>query len=368
MPRVGFSAENKVATKNYDFPKLKLKVGERARILVGLEDPLVEYAHTLQKPQIVNGVPTTKNETNEKTNVTRVVNVMDFVTRALCLGDPTILDAQGSDPKNCPMCQLAKEHPDMTKPPQRRYAMHVVRYRTKGGSTDIQEPFSAETLVWAFTDQVFNKIIDAAEEWGDLRKHDLLLGPCQAPEYFQKFDISVAAKAAWLESPERKQFVVESFKNNKIPDLTIALGSAKQKQWVLEDIQAIMEAWAEVNAADAGNNTDLDTDLSTLLSSKKVANEDQWADGKTIEEAQAEKEAAAPEVDFSDLAGDLDTPDSGPDLAADLGPDLDTPEPVAEAPKATRTRKAAAPKEEPAAPAAPAEDEPDNFDDLLADM
>ena len=93
MGRVGFKAENKVATTNYDYPKLKLKVGERARIMVGLEDPIVEYVHTLRKPQIVNGVP---QMTTEKTRAGQEyqTNVMDFVSRPLCLGDKTILDAR----------------------------------------------------------------------------------------------------------------------------------------------------------------------------------------------------------------------------------------------------------------------------------
>lgn len=362
MGRVGFKAENKVATTNYDYPKLKLKVGERARIMVGLEDPIVEYVHTLRKPQIINGVPQMETAKDRK-GAEYQTNVFDFVSRPLCIGDKTILESKGSDPKNCPMCKLAQDHPDMTKPPQRRYAMHVIRYRTKGGTTEVATPFSVETLVWAFTDTVFNKIVDAAEEFGDLRKHDLLLGPCQAPEHFQKFDITPAAKAVWLQSPEWKALTVQTFKENQIPDLTIAAGSAKQKQWIEEDVQTILDAWAEVNGATADEDVDLDADLGSLLDNDKSAEKD--SEGRATPEAAAEAGVAA---DADDLLGDLDglSNDSEDDPSVDV--DLD-PEPEEEktAPKAT-TRKPAAKKEAAPAPEPEASSDDDNFDDLLADL
>ncbi len=347
MGRVGFKAENKVATTNYDYPKLKLKVGERARIMVGLEDPIVEYVHTLRKPQVINGVPQMETAKDRKGQEYQT-NVMDFVSRPLCIGDKTILESKGSDPKNCPMCKLAQDHPDMTKPPQRRYAMHVIRYRTKGGTTEVATPFAVEVLVWAFTDTVFNKIVDAAEEFGDLRKHDLLLGPCQAPEHFQKFDISPAAKAAWLESADRKALTLDTWKNNLIPDLTIAAGSSKQKQWIEEDVQTILDAWGEVSGATADEDVDLDADLGALLDNNSGKDEEGWAT----------KEAAAEvglDVDLDDLTNDTESSD-------DLLPD-EEPEAPAPKAKAAPAKKAPEPVEEPEE-----SDDADNFDDLLADL
>lgn len=330
-PRVEFKADNKVAKTNYDYPKLKLKTGERARILVGLESPIVEYVHTLRKPQVINGIPQMTME-KRKDQTEYETNKMDFVGRPLCLGDGGILADKGIDPKNCPICKLAQSNPDMTGAPQRRYAMHIIRYRTKPGSVDVATPFAPEVLVWSFTDTVFNKIVDAAEEWGDLRKHDLLLGPCKS-ENFQQFDISVAAQAAWLENPEAKALTVETFKSNQIPDLSIACGSAKELRWIEEDLTSIKAAWAEVSGATAApvNTTSLDSDLSGLM-----GGDDTWADGKTEAEAAAEK-ATAPAASDDDLLADLDS----------------------FAPSAA---------EEAPAPAAPAKSdavEADNFDDLL---
>lgn len=356
MPRVEFKAENKVATTNYDYPKLKLKSGERARIIVGLEDPIVEYVHTLRKPQVINGVPQ-MFKAERKDGTTYDDYKMDFISRPICLGDATILADKGVDPKNCPMCKLAQEHGDYTSPPQRRYAMHVIRYRTKGGTTDIQTPFSVEVLVWSYTDKTFNKIVDFKEEWGDLRKHDLLLGPC-TNETFQQFDITVAAKAAWLEDAERKQLTAQTFKENQIPDLTIAAGSVKQKQWVEQDIQTILEAWGQVLGSDIaeGDLTGLDDDLNGLLK----GNEDKWADSETP----AKSEMTTPvDGDVEDLLLEgLDEfeGDSLTETDTDNEPEM---KPVVKRAPSKKSEMISEVKEE----ATPIEDV-DNFDDLLADL
>lgn len=373
MPRVSFGAENKVATTNYDYPKLKLKNGERARIIVGLEDPLVEYVHTLRKPQIVNGQPQIF-KAERKDGTTYDDYKMDFISRPICLGDATILDEKGSDPKNCPMCKLALDYGDYGQPPQRRYAMHVIRYRTKGGTTDIQTPFSVEVLIWSFTDKTFNKISDFKEEWGDLRKHDLLLGPC-TNETFQQFDITVAAKAEWLASEERKKLTALTFKENQIPDLTIAAGSVKQKQWVEQDIQAILEAWGQVHgSASEEDTTGLDEDLGNLLG----GGEEKWADGKTEKEVAAAKKSAAakkapdPEPEAEEEEPNAISDDAFAGLDEFTADSTSNPEPEEEA-----EEEKPAPKKAPAKkPAAKPDPEPeeestedvDNFDDLLADL
>lgn len=343
-PRVEFKAENKVATTNYDYPKLKLKSGERARIVVGLESPIVEYVHTLRKPQIVNGVPVTF-EAERKDGSKYIDHKMDFISRPICLGDQTILDDKGSDPKNCPMCKLAQDYPDYGQAPKRRYAMHIVRYRTKGGTTEVATPFSVEVLVWSFTDTVFNKIVDFKEEWGDLRKHDLLLGPC-TNEMFQQFDITVAAKAAWLEDEQRQKLTAETFKENQIPDLTIAAGSVKQKQWIEQDVQTILEAWGDVRGAEEQfpeTATDLGADLSNLL-----------------DKAPAASPAAAPAADTAD----------SPDAFAGLG--VETPKEEGsddtDVLASIGTVEEAAPAAEPEVAPAAAAPGAESFDDLLADL
>lgn len=310
MPRVAFTTENKVEKTNYDFPKLKLKKGEQARVLVGLEDPIVEYVHTLRKPKIVDGEPVYETVERGRSKEKVTVNATDFVGQPLCLGDLEVLGENGVDPKHCPACAAAVKHPDIFQPPRRRYAMHVVRYKTKSGSFDLVNPYSVETLVWSFTDTVFNKLVDFKTEWGDLKKHDLMLGPCTV-ETFQQFDINVGAKAAWLEGgKERAELTKETFKSNLIDDLSIACGSKKKLEWVEQDIETVKEAWAEVHrfegkASAEEDTTSLQDDLSSLMDSDK--DDEGWA-------KEAPKDSPAADT----VAEDSDSDD---DLLASLGSD-----------------------------------------------
>lgn len=376
MGRVEFSVENKGKVVNFDFPKLKLKAGEKARIIVGLESPVMEYVHTLRKPVIADGQAVTEQVRNDRTGVTTTEYKKDFVGNPICLGDAGIIAEKGLDPAHCPACKLAKEHPDYTDAPKRRFAMHVVRYRTKAGTHNVATPFSTELLVWAFTDMVFNKITDAKEEWGDIREHDFLLGPC-TNEGFQKFDINVGSEAAWKKNAEWKKNVIETFRENQIPDLTIACGRVVQPAWMQQDIDGIIEAWALAKgSADSkpGSQASLTEDLNGLLDNEG------WAkDEMTSEPASTEEPAEASDGDdlfggIDSLAASVNVPAEAPDgddLFGDLLADstsetaeetpAEAPEPAAEVKAPTKAKKAAAPA---AAPAA--EPSVDNFDDLLA--
>lgn len=351
MPRVDFAPENKVATVNYDFPKLKLKLGELARIMAGLESPVMEYVHTLRKPEIINGVPTMVTE-KRKNGSEYLTNKMIFVSSSLCLGDATILGEQGSDPKHCPVCKLAKERPDVAQPPRRRYAMHVIRYRTKSGTTNLANPFNVELLVWSFSDTIFNKLVDFKTEWEDLRRHDLLLGPCKS-ENFQQFDITVAQKAEWIETPDRKKVVIETFKENQVPDLTIALGSPKKVEWLEQDINTVLEAWAEVNGAVAATTSvSLDDDLNNLLDSPSAFDTEESAKDDSTDDL----------PDMEDLLATTVITDEESDVDIDFSTgEITDPAPAA---------KKAAPAAKKAAPEVAVSDLPsvDNFEDLLAEL
>jgi hypothetical protein len=351
--RVEFSQENKVEKTNYNYPKLKLKNGDSARILVGLEAPVREYVHTLRAPQIINGVPQTFED--ERRDGTKFTNYkQDFLSRPICLGDASILADKGSDPVHCPVCALAKESSEMAQAPQPRYAMHVVKYGTKPNSMDVRTPYSVEIVVWAFTATIFNKIADLANTWGDIRKHDLLLGPC-TNEVFQKFDISVAPNAEWLSDANRKAITAEAFKENQIPDLSIACGARKEKRFMDMDVETIRERWAVINGKPADaiakgtSDADLDQDLSSLLNTSAPAAAPAAAPVAAAPAAPVEDVWATTTTPAADdFLGDL--PDFSP--AATQAPAEAAPAPKAEEPKA-------APASAPAA---------NSFDDLLADL
>lgn len=373
MPRVAFTPENKKSTTNYDYPKLKLKRGEQARIVVGLENPEVEYVHTLRKPKMENGQPVMTSEERRGRQVE--TNAMDFVARTICIGDQGILDDKGSDPKNCPMCEMAKDHPDWMQAPQARYAVHVIRYRTKSGSFEIATPFAVEVLVWSFTARMFNKLVEFATEHGDLRQRDLLLGPCEN-ENFQKFDIAVGSKAEWVQSDDRQQLTALTWKENRIEDLSIAAGTRKEKRYIDMDLEDVTNAWNDLSGASTQSSGSLSAGLDDLMGSTVSVEKKTEAQGDWSPSADLGNEG------IQDILGGISTPSTTAPAAPSTSiPDMDdllgtasavTTPPAPAVQESAPVAPEVTPVETPA-PAAPAAPAPEaggalNFDDILGNL
>lgn len=339
MAKISFSKTNKIQKTNYDYPKFKLKQGETARIAV-LEEPEVRYVHTLQEPVLLNGVPQTETK-NRRDGSAYEEYKKKFKSRPLCLGDEAVLAERGSDPKHCPMCAAAQENSDITSAPVRRYAMHVVKYKMKNGSTNtLAEPYSVDIEVWSFTDRMLNILIDHQEEWaedGGLKQHDLILGPCEN-ETFQKFDVRVAPKALWLEDKEKKTYTVTALKGNRIEDISIACGSNKERQWIDRDLSDIQDAWKSIYNYQKLNSDTIDDEVRNDVSLK--ANLESVLD--EVDEVATKKEAPKAES-FEDLLND----------------DLDD-EPVEEAPKAQKKEASQVEEDD--------DDDLSDFEDLLNDL
>lgn len=253
MGRVTFTETNKSNNDFESFPKLKLDKGERARI-VCLEDPVVEYVHNLRAPKILNGAPVMIKQKKFQSEEMYETYDMDFIGNPRCIGDPGILADKGSDPDNCPACAAAKAS-DTIRPPQRRFAMHVIKYSVKPNSSDVSDPYGVATVVWAFTDMVFNKLVDYAAEYdGGLPRHDLILGPC-TDKNFQKFDIMASQKAEWLaEGPQgaRAKLTAATFKGTQTDDLEAFCGQKKSKEWIEEALLKIKARWNIINGIAPG--------------------------------------------------------------------------------------------------------------------
>jgi hypothetical protein len=345
MGRVAFTEENVVKKGDYDFPRLRgLKKGEKARIVL-LEEPWAEYVHNLRKPAVSDGEPVMTTRTLAKGG-TVTENKMDFVSRPICLGDPGIVADKGSDPANCPMCKEAKDS-DRVQAPQRRFAMHILKYATKPGTHEVQTPFSAQTMIWAFTDKVFGRIFEFKKEWEDLTKHDILL-VCEN-ELFQGYELSVSQKAAYRADRPTAEHALEIFRNNQTPDPAIFCGTPKEKRYVEMDLETIREAWALVKEYEARNgdgvtstaptsSQSLDTGLDDLLNSDKKAapkaeehkTQEDWAVSSTDLEdligsdpAKDEKKADAPEGDDFDSLLEKEKPAAKATKSAPADEDLD---------------------------------------------
>jgi hypothetical protein len=328
-PRIEFKEEN-VKKNDYDYPKFKLdKKGELARVAV-LEAPVAEFVHNIRKPKLVGGVP--QKETKSRRDGSQYEDyVYEFVSRPICLGDYGILSQDGSDPEHCPICAEAKKS-DRFYAPQRRFALHLVKYETKANSTEVKEPFSASTQIYSFTDKVFSKLYEFKQQGFDLRKHDLIF-KAENPA-FHGYDISVTMDAAWLKGKERQDYIKALMApDNLAPDLSIFCGSKKSEKSIEYDIRAVNEAWdvatgvTSVSAVDAANSSVgssslLEGDISSFLDNTST---DSASEQKTDEPGWYEPKADTPEpaTSFEDLTGDSLASSVGADSTDTDDDDLD---------------------------------------------
>lgn len=303
-PRIEFSEEN-VKKNDYDYPKFKLdKKGELARVAI-LESPVAEFVHNLRKPKLVGGIPEKETKTRFRDGTKYEDYKYEFVSRPICLGDYGVLEQDGSDPDKCPICAEAKKS-DRFSAPQRRFALHVVKYETKPNSTEVKEPFGATTQVWSFTDKVFSKLYGFKQEGFNLSNHDILL-KCENPT-FSGYEISIAMKGEWTANDERKSYIKSLMsKDNLAPDLSIFCGSKKSEKSIEFDIRAVNEAWdiaqgvRTVSATDASmagvGSLSLSEGLDELLDNNSA---DSWAPSAEAHPS----EAPSPVTSFDELTGD----------------------------------------------------------------
>lgn len=254
----------------------------------------------------------------------------DFIGRHICLGDIGVLEARGVDSGNCPECEASTES-DAVRSPERRFAMHVIRYGTQPGGFQVATPFSVNLLAWAYGDNIYNKLADAAAEWGDLTKRDLLLGPCTVAQY-QKFDIAVAAQAAWMQDESTQQLTVTTFRENQCKDLQSLIARKVDRQMMEQDLETVVRRYkqaygtgsssaadANVTAGEMSTAIDLDAllngpsvDADTAISGGVVehpATQVEDVKATQVEDVKATPEAAPkaeePALDFDDLLANL---------------------------------------------------------------
>jgi hypothetical protein len=247
MPQIDWTPEFKRNT-TVEFDRLKLKVGERARI-VCLEKPSFAWVHTLRAPKIVDG-KASKIVKKRKDGTEFADWDMDFIGRPQCLGDYATIEEDGLDPVNCLVCQRAKESEECA-PPERRFAMNVIKYNTKADGT-VVTPFGCSSQVWSFTEGYFNKLLAIAQENQGLVGRDLILGPCQVPEAFQKFDIMSGGRNVWETDDRIRAIVQETHDNNRVEDLEGACGRKTETRWLKSDIQKIAEKWQIAHGVKSG--------------------------------------------------------------------------------------------------------------------
>ncbi len=247
MPRTTFAPENKANETSERYPRLKLEKNARGRI-VCVEEPEYQFVHALRAPKIVNGEAIIEVK-KRKDDTTYETYEMEFIGNPICFGDLGTLQDRGVDGKNCPACE-ASQRSDAVPGPTRRYAMNVIQYGLRPGGWELSNPFSVRVVIWAYTARMFDQLVDLATEWGSLREHDLLLGPCEDATY-QKWPWKIAQQAAWMLTPETKQNVSIAWQGRGTDkDLEAACGRrAPTIDWLREDVNRTEQRWAMARRA-----------------------------------------------------------------------------------------------------------------------
>jgi len=245
MPYLDFSADNIQKTAP-SFERLSLKHGETARISLLNFKPVARWVHTLEKP-VLDEDGNLVMETRTRQNGSSFERVKTaFVSKVTCMGDERVLNEQGIDPDNCPICRAFQEYPDRFDAPKRRFAMNVFQYDTqKDGS--LKGVYHGFIKVWAFPDSRFSKLVDIKNDLdgGDLGAFDLRLGPCEN-ETFQKFDIVPSTKKAeWAASEATRARTKEIVTAAAYSDEVLYSACAKDAnpQFVSMDMLSISREW-----------------------------------------------------------------------------------------------------------------------------
>jgi hypothetical protein len=240
MPKIEFEDGYK-KKGNYDFDKLTLEQGERARVCV-LENPTVEYVHVLNRVILDRGQPVMTTQVFGKNGEkSREVPETDYVGRFLCLGNFEVLEAKSVDPDNCPACKASLESAAVDRP-KRRFAAHVLKYQVKKNSFTIQDPFQVSLQVWDFTDTRYDALVDIKTEHGALPNLDLNLGPCENKN-FQKYTFSPGNGCEWSKSADRKKIVQDVLKTQKVDDLSLVLGRKSTFGELNSQVQDVVHTW-----------------------------------------------------------------------------------------------------------------------------
>lgn len=251
MPRTTFAPENKANETTERYPKLKLAKDERGRI-VCVEDPIFEFVHSLKAPKIINGEPLIEVK-KRKDGTTYEEYEKEFIGQPICSGDLGILQGKGVDAKNCPACE-ASTRSDAVPGPIRRYAMNVVQYGIRPGGWELAAPFSVRIVIWAFTARIFDQLVDFTTEWGSLREHDMLLGPCEDAN-FQKWPFKLAKDAMWMYNADTKNAVKIAWQSRATQkQLEDACGRRATMEFFKDDVNRTEQRWSMARRAGAAGS------------------------------------------------------------------------------------------------------------------
>ena len=220
----------------FDMPKLESKIkGERKRVY--LPDPneiRAAYVHAIggQSAAAGPGHP-----------------VPAWGGNWMCQGDPNILKDSNpfSDPTNCSLCRRVQQGDIMVGKCKRKFITQLVVYNT-APTGQLLQPFGIQIMAFQFADKLYKALVDAQNDWGDLKAHDLML-TCDEPS-FKSWLVAVAPEVAMMMDPSYTQLVTQTWQAQARPgaDLELILG---RPGWTEQEITAKITEVTPASAAAA---------------------------------------------------------------------------------------------------------------------
>jgi hypothetical protein len=251
MPRQAIAEEHRTNAGGDTFPRLKFRdKGEKGRIAF-YEKPWKEWVHQLRAPIIGEDGRPKKEKRESRWGKAYEVFDTEFVSNPICLGGIGMLDVKGVDPDNCPVCAAAMSASgEANLKPRQRFAANVVRYFTKPGSYDVRIPFGCTVEVWAFSDNMYDDLLDLQKELPDqnIQLHDVLL-ECEIVE-FQRVKMGTRLVPGWQEFPEGtgiiQQLLAEPGNTATDVQLREACGRDRDKAYMQEDTDLVLRRWKQI--------------------------------------------------------------------------------------------------------------------------
>ena len=264
MPRAQLNETLKSSGLVDQFESLKLTTGEFARLLIVDEDEAWwEWVHSMRAPVLDDADMPVIIDKPRKDGTTYSDYSTRFVGQRICLGDPSIVEDKGMDPDRCPACAAAHRGVKGMSP-ERRFAVPVIKYKTRdnskkgGGPVDIVDPPQAEILVWKLTQKMFNALMDCkgeirellnipADQGFNLRTADIVLY-CEDGG-FQRVIFKAPKRPAYRADQEMGRLIAALWKNvdNRPTEaqLRAACGRVGDREYMLQDVEATEYGWRQ---------------------------------------------------------------------------------------------------------------------------
>lgn len=247
----------------FDIDQLRLQKDEKARILILDEKVKMVMAHYIRTGEV-----TAEGWQRGKYYA--------------CLGDYDRVMADGKDVNTCPACRVCDMGREATVSiPRRRFVLNIARYRTNNKGV-VSVPISLAHELWIFGDDKFNKLVDRAEEHGDLRARDIIL-TCVAQQY-QNYDIDVSTKVM-VKQDKSAMEQYKDIKSKRPADIERLLATSV----TYEALESLV--------TDATPDIEVESDASTI---QDVAD---LLDSATTESVTELPQQSVDEADFSELLG-----------------------------------------------------------------